>query len=58
MFREDRSSHRLLKVRIRTPRHASLYSSAVPMCFFGGEVEDTQKQDITEERGSTGWMMW
>jgi hypothetical protein len=41
MFKEDRNSHRLLIVRIRTPKDMPV-SNAVPVCFSGG-IEDTQK---------------
>jgi hypothetical protein len=41
MFKEDRNSHRLLLVRIRTPKDMPV-SKAVPVCFSGG-LEDTQR---------------
>jgi len=41
MFKEDRNSHRLLVVRIRTPNDMPV-GNAVPMGFSGG-IEDTQK---------------
>jgi hypothetical protein len=37
----DRNSHRLLAVRIRTPKDMPV-GNAVPMCFSGG-IEDTQE---------------
>jgi len=54
MFREDRRSHRLLQVRIRTPKTCS-------DVFLGERMlkkkQDNQMQHGRErERGISGWM--